>query len=116
LPPLKEPVEDVLGDVPVDDSGVDVLLMAELKREEELPERVEVEEPEEEGEELEEIGAEMLNWVVWESTVLTSPTGEAWKEYPEPGSTTGITTVTVPSEVVTIFFNANVLWKTSLVK
>ena len=39
--------------------------------------------PEEEGKELEEIGAEMLNWVVWESTVLTSPTGEAWKEYPE---------------------------------
>jgi hypothetical protein len=61
----------------------------EVETERERLEIVEVELPvpeeEEDKEELEETNWPMSNWLVWESTVLTFPTGEAWKLYPEPG-------------------------------
>ena len=41
-----------------------------------------VPEVEEEEEELEERAASTWNVAVWESLVLTSPMGEAWKLYP----------------------------------
>lgn len=127
LPPLKEPVDVEPGEVLVDEpdtaEGVDVLLIVEPKPEVEVdggpPER-EVELPlpdvDEGKEEEEERAAAMSNWGVSESTVLTSPTGEAWKVYPEPGSTTGRSTVKVPSDVVTLFFRANVSRKASFVR
>jgi len=34
------------------------------------------------SEEEEEMGSAMSNALVWESVVVTSPTGEAWKVYP----------------------------------
>jgi len=119
LPPLKEPVDEGFEEVDEPDPGVDVL-------ETEVPVDVrlglmEVEVPfpdmvEEDITELEERAAPISKAAVLESTVVTSPMGEAWKVYPEPGVTTGMTTVRVPSEVVTTFFKAKVLRKISLVK
>ena len=40
------------------------------------------EEVEESEEEVEERAASMVNVLVWESTELTFPTGEAWRLYP----------------------------------
>jgi len=120
LPPLKALVAVLLGEVPVeelDTVGTDILLMVELEPElerEELPERVELEfllpeeVEEEDKEELEEMTSPIENEAVWESTLVTSPIGDAWKVYPEPVGTTGMVTVRVPSAVVTTFFNANV--------
>jgi len=117
LPPLKEPEGEVLGevleDVLVPVEGVEVVM-------EEGPPEVEIEEPvpevELEDEEVPEMGSSMLNALVWESVLVTSPTGEAWKVYPEPAGTTGITTVTFPSEVATVFLKAKVLRKMELVR
>jgi len=90
LPPLKEPVAVVLGeelDVPDPLEGVDVLLMVvprlEVVREGGPPLREEPV-PEEEGrdedeDKEEETGSAMSNAPVWESVLVTSPTGEAWK-------------------------------------
>jgi len=121
--PLKEPVDVLVGEVLVDETDtaeVEVLLTVEPKlvveREEERPETDELKVPEEEGEELEERAGSTWNWAVWESTVVTSPTGEAWRVYPEPGGTAGKVTVIVPSAVVTMFLTANVLLKLSLVR
>ena len=109
LLPLKAPVDVVPGEVLVDvpdPARVDVLLMVEptpeVEMEEGPPELRKVDEGEstkdrydtyiveevpfpeevEESEELEESAASIWNVAVWESTVLTSPTGEAWKAYP----------------------------------
>lgn len=122
--PLKEPEgtavdEEEPEDVPVE--RVDTGVMVEPRPEEvEEGGRVEMEvpDPELEGseEEVEERGAPTSNWAVWESTVFTSPTGEAWKVYPEPSWTVGRVRVMVPSEVWTVFANANVLRKASLVR
>lgn len=130
LLPLKAPVAVVPGEVLVDDPGtigLDVLVMVEPKPEVERegvpPEMEEVKVPvpdrvedgmEEDKEE--EICSPISNAPVSESVVVTSPTGDAWNVYPGPGGTTGITTVMVPSEVMTTFFNANVLRKMSLVR
>jgi len=126
LPPLKEPpvdvlVGEVLVDVPVTPVGDVVLLTVEpkpeLEREGGPPEReVPVPVPVEDELVEEERAAAMSNVPVRESTVLTSPTGEAWKVYPEPIGTTGRSTVTDPSEVVRVFLKANVLRKMSLVR
>jgi len=129
LLPLKEPEVVGLGEVLVDEpdplEGVDVLLMVEPRpevvREGGPPEMEELgvpvpEDVEEGKEELEERCSPISNVAVSERVVVTSPTGEAWKVYPGPAGTTGRTTVMVPSEVVTMFFNAKVLRKLSLVR
>jgi len=126
LPPLKEPVGvevgEVLEDEPDPFGGVDVLLMVEPTPEvdvREVPREVEVPFPDEEVEDMveeEESASAMSNWEVSESVVVTSPIGEAWKVYPEPAGTTGMSTSRVPSAVVTTFFKAKVLRKASLVK
>jgi hypothetical protein len=108
-------VEDELVDVPV---GV-VLLMVELELEverEEEPEMVPVPDEVEDKVEEEERASRMSNALVWERTEVTSPTGEAWKVYPGPAGTTGRPTVMFPSEVVTRFFMAKVLWKVGFVR
>jgi len=99
--------------------GVDFGLTVEPKlvavKEPEMEDRVPV--PEEEGkEEVLEGGGAMSNGVVWERTELTFPVGDAWREYPGPAGTTGRATEMLPSEVRTVFFNANVLWKSLLTK
>jgi len=126
LPPLKDPVGEVLGNVPVDvpdpPEGLNVLLMVEPIPEVDVggpPEReVMLLVPDVLGgsEEEEEMGSAMSNALVWESVVVTSPTGEAWKVYPGPAGTTGRRTVMVPSEVAMVFLKANVLRKISLVR
>jgi len=119
LPPLKEPEIVGLGEVLVDEpdpleGGVEDLLMEELGM---VEDRVPVPEEVEEGkEELEEMRSAISNVEVSESVVVTSPTGEAWKVYPGPDGTTGRTTVTVPSAVVTMFLNAKLLRKLALVR
>jgi len=117
LPPLKAPVAvgEEFEDAPLE--GVDVLLVVVPKPEDvrEMERVVEVPFPEVEDEE-EEMGSAMANALVWESVRVTSPTGEAWKVYPEPAGTTGITTVRFPSDGLMVFFKAKVLWKSGLVR
>jgi len=120
LPPLKAPVDEGPEEVDEPDPGVDVLETEEPEVDVRLG-LMEVEVPfpdtvEEDITELEERAAPISKAAVLESTVVTSPIGEAWKVYPEPGGTTGMTTLRVPSEVVTTFFKAKVLRKISLVK
>jgi len=93
LLPLKDPVGTVVDEVEEDVSvnGVDFGVRVERPETVPVPEEVELEE----GERVEEEAAPMTNAGVWLSTVFTSPIGEAWNVYPEPGSTTGIVTVTV---------------------
>jgi len=100
-----------LGEEPVDEGdGVLVEPVPEDVREEgRVDDEVPFPDKEEDEDKVEESGSPMSNEPVAESVVVTSPTGEAWKVYPGPGSTTGMTTVIFPSEVVTTFFKANVL-------
>jgi hypothetical protein len=125
LPPLKEPVDVGVGEVPVDEPDplemVDVLLMVEPTPEVDVREgRIEVPFPDvdevDDKEEDEDSASAISNAAVRESVVVTSPIGEAWKVYPGPAGTTGRTTSMVPSAVVTTFFKAKVLRKASLVR
>jgi len=74
LPPLKEPVGRTVEELEEDEplKGVDVGVVA-LKP---VPEET-VPVPDEVGESEEERAAAISNVLVWESTVLTFPTGEA---------------------------------------
>jgi len=89
LPPLKEPpVGTVVGEVEEDVlvNGVDFGVIEVERPETEdgfpVPEEVELKEEE-------DWGGPMSNAPVWESTVFTFPTGEAWKVYPDPTGTAG---------------------------
>jgi len=118
LPPLNEPVGTTVEELEEDELvKIGVRELEPEVPEEEPEERVLFPEEVEEGEEeVEERAASMVNVLVWESTELTFPTGEAWRLYPSPAGTAGRVMVMVPFDVGTLLDNANVLRKLGLTR